>query len=90
MSIYPLYKEIFPPTNVEEVVCANFTSPKDVNVIVARTSVLQIYKFVERAETITEEATGEDDNSLLQGYDKDDDQVVGSGQLNGPRRIQRY
>ncbi|CAG8433080.1 10709_t:CDS:10 [Diversispora eburnea] len=74
MSVYPLYKEIFPPTSVEEVVCANFTSYNDVNVIVARTSFLQIYKFVEIETTVEDDLNGEDDNSLLQGYDKDDDQ----------------
>ena len=47
MSIYPLYKEVFPPTVVDNVVCAAFTSPNDVNLIVARTSILQIYRFVE-------------------------------------------
>ncbi|CAG8449548.1 6133_t:CDS:10 [Ambispora gerdemannii] len=46
-TLYPLYKEIFPPTVVEHVICANFTGTNDKNLIVAKASVLQIYKFVE-------------------------------------------
>ena len=75
MSIYPLYKEVFPPTVVDSVICAAFTSPSDVNVIVARTSILQIYKFVEDIELITEESTGEDESNITQELGKDDDQV---------------
>ncbi|PKC68294.1 hypothetical protein RhiirA1_457369 [Rhizophagus irregularis] len=73
MSIYPLYKEVFPPTVVDNIACAAFTSPSDVNVIVARTSFLQIYKFIED-ELITEENPGEDDSNLTQELGKDDDQ----------------
>ncbi|CAB4408503.1 unnamed protein product [Rhizophagus irregularis] len=74
MSIYPLYKEVFPPTVVDNIACAAFTSPSDVNVIVARTSFLQIYKFIED-ELITEENPGEDDSNLTQELGKDDDQL---------------
>jgi hypothetical protein len=74
MSIYPLYKEVFPPTVVDNIVCAAFTSPSDVNVIVSCTSFLQIYKFIEE-ELITEENTGEDDSNITQELGKDDDQV---------------
>jgi cleavage and polyadenylation specificity factor subunit 1 len=75
MSIYPLYKEVFPPTVVDNIVCAAFTSPCDVNLIVARTSILQIYRFVEDVELIAEENTGEDESNLTQELGKDDDQV---------------
>ncbi|CAG8629175.1 177_t:CDS:10 [Dentiscutata erythropus] len=71
MSIYPLYKEIFPSTSVEEVVCANFTSSKDINIIVARSSILQIYKFVERIEISLED----EDNDLGQEIEKEKDEL---------------
>ncbi|RIB01623.1 CPSF A subunit region-domain-containing protein [Gigaspora rosea] len=71
MSIYPLYKEIFPSTSVEEVVCANFTSSKDINIIVARSSILQIYKFVERLEISVED----EDNDLGQEIEKEKDET---------------
>ncbi len=75
MSIYPLYKEIFPSTVVDNVICAAFTSPNEVNVIIARTSILQIYRFIEDIELIAEENTGEDESNLTQELGKDDDQV---------------
>nr|CAG8506381.1 12436_t:CDS:10 [Entrophospora candida] len=75
MSIYPLYKDLFPPTGVEEVVCASFTSPTDINLIVARSSILQIYRFVEQAEVTKEEETAmEEDVNLVNVFGKDDDQ----------------
>lgn len=77
MSIYPLYKDLFPPTGVEEVVCASFTSPTDINLIVARSSILQIYRFVEQAEVTKEEeeTAMEEDVNLVNVFGKDDDQV---------------
>ncbi|CAG8539305.1 7635_t:CDS:10, partial [Racocetra fulgida] len=64
--------EIFPSTSVEEVVCANFTSPKDINIIVARSSILQIYKFVERIEISVED----EDNDLSQEIEKEKDELA--------------
>ncbi|CAG8591653.1 23817_t:CDS:10, partial [Racocetra persica] len=66
-----IQKEIFPSTSVEEVVCANFTSPKDINIIVARSSILQIYKFVERIEISVED----EDNDLSQEIEKEKDET---------------
>ncbi|CAG8621050.1 17852_t:CDS:10, partial [Gigaspora margarita] len=63
--------EIFPSTSVEEVVCANFTSSKDINIIVARSSILQIYKFVERLEISVED----EDNDLGQEIEKEKDET---------------
>ncbi|KAF9970856.1 Cleavage and polyadenylation specificity factor subunit 1 [Actinomortierella ambigua] len=50
MSMFTLAKEIFPPTGVENVVRCNFVLPHVLNVIIARSSVLEIYSFVEPAQ----------------------------------------
>lgn len=47
MSMYTLAKELFPPTGIERVVRCNFVRPDVLNVIVAKSSVLEIYSFVE-------------------------------------------
>ncbi|KAG0331722.1 Cleavage and polyadenylation specificity factor subunit 1 [Podila humilis] len=47
MSMYTLAKELFPPTGIERVVRCNFVRPDILNVIVAKSSVLEIYSFVE-------------------------------------------
>lgn len=49
MSMYTLAKEIFPPTGIERVVRCNFVRPDILNVIVAKSSVLEIYNFSEPA-----------------------------------------
>ncbi|KAJ3160953.1 Cleavage and polyadenylation specificity factor subunit 1 [Geranomyces michiganensis] len=46
-SIYSLYKEILPPSGVESCAEARFISPSDVNLIVSRGSVLQVFNVVE-------------------------------------------
>ncbi|GJJ73458.1 cleavage and polyadenylation specificity factor subunit 1 [Entomortierella parvispora] len=50
MSMYTLAKEIFPPTGIERVVRCNFVRPDILNVIVAKSSVLEIYNFQEPAQ----------------------------------------
>lgn len=45
--MYTLAKELFPPTGIERVVRCNFVRPDVLNVIVAKSSVLEIYSFVE-------------------------------------------
>lgn len=50
MSMYTLAKEIFPPTGIERVVRCNFVRPDILNVIVAKSSVLEIYNFSEPAQ----------------------------------------
>lgn len=47
MSAYTIYKELFPPQTVEHVKRAHFTSPEKINLIVAKSSLLQVYDFVE-------------------------------------------
>ncbi|KAI8072997.1 CPSF A subunit region-domain-containing protein [Gongronella butleri] len=47
MSAYTIHKELFPPQTVEHVQRGHFTSPHAVNLIVAKDSLLQIYRFVE-------------------------------------------
>lgn len=47
MSAYTIYKELFPPQAVEHVKRAHFTSPDKINLIVAKSSLLQVYDFVE-------------------------------------------
>ncbi|KAG9306400.1 hypothetical protein G9A89_018283 [Geosiphon pyriformis] len=74
MSIYPLYKEIFPPTVVEEVAYANFTGPNDINLIVGRTSILQIYKFFEEVDLASELAAIDENPVVSELGHKDEDQ----------------
>jgi hypothetical protein len=50
MSIHSLYKEILPPTVVEHVVECNFTNGRERNLIISRSSILEIYRLVEEAE----------------------------------------
>ncbi|CAG8474587.1 7722_t:CDS:10 [Paraglomus occultum] len=74
MSVYPLYKEIFPPTSVEHCLCAKFTSPYDTNLILARTSVLEIYRFREEVDVASELAAGENEDMEVQEFGGDEDQ----------------
>ncbi|KAK9727894.1 mRNA cleavage and polyadenylation factor subunit [Basidiobolus ranarum] len=46
MSMYTLFREVFPPTGVEHAVQANFISSNVTNLIVAKTSILQIFTVV--------------------------------------------
>jgi len=75
MSVYPLYKEIFPPTSVEHCLCAKFTSPYDTNLILARRSVLEIYRFREEVDVASELAAGENEDMEVQEFGGDEDQV---------------
>ncbi|CAG8532395.1 3944_t:CDS:10 [Paraglomus brasilianum] len=74
MSVYPLYKEIFPPTSVEHCLCAKFTSPYDTNLILARRSVLEIYRFREEVDVASELAAGENEDMEVQEFGGDEDQ----------------
>jgi hypothetical protein len=47
MSLSSLYKEILPPSVVEHVTEANFTGEKERNLILARSSLLEIYRIIE-------------------------------------------
>lgn len=47
MSLSSLYKEILSPSVVEHVTEANFTGEKERNLILARSSLLEIYQIVE-------------------------------------------
>ncbi|KAF9586527.1 Cleavage and polyadenylation specificity factor subunit 1 [Lunasporangiospora selenospora] len=49
-SMYTVAKELFPPTGIERVVRCNFIRPDVLNVIVAKSSVLEIYNFTEPAQ----------------------------------------
>ncbi|KAF9903816.1 Cleavage and polyadenylation specificity factor subunit 1 [Linnemannia zychae] len=50
MSMYTLAKELFPPTGIERVVRCNFIRPDILNVIVSKSTVLEVYNFTEPAE----------------------------------------
>ncbi|KAF9111435.1 Cleavage and polyadenylation specificity factor subunit 1 [Mortierella sp. AM989] len=50
MSMYTLAKELFPPTGIERVVRCNFVRPDVLNVIVSKSTVLEIYNFTEPAQ----------------------------------------
>ncbi|KAF9924351.1 Cleavage and polyadenylation specificity factor subunit 1 [Linnemannia zychae] len=50
MSMYTLAKELFPPTGIERVVRCNFIRPDILNVIVSKSTVLEIYNFTEPAQ----------------------------------------
>ncbi|KAF9351531.1 Cleavage and polyadenylation specificity factor subunit 1 [Mortierella sp. AD094] len=50
MSMYTLAKELFPPTGIERVVRCNFVRPDILNVIVSKSTVLEIYNFTEPAQ----------------------------------------
>ncbi|ORX60565.1 hypothetical protein DM01DRAFT_1300393 [Hesseltinella vesiculosa] len=52
MSAYTIHKELFPPQTVEHVERAYFTDPQTVNVIVAKDSLLQVYRFTESASAM--------------------------------------
>ncbi|KAF9983556.1 Cleavage and polyadenylation specificity factor subunit 1, partial [Modicella reniformis] len=47
MSMYTLAKELFPPTGIERVVRCNFVRPDVLNVIVSKSTVLEIYTLTE-------------------------------------------
>ncbi|KAI9279545.1 CPSF A subunit region-domain-containing protein [Sporodiniella umbellata] len=55
MSAYTVYQELFPPQTVEHVQTSHFISPDAVNLIVAKSSLLQIYEFVEYVPDLEEE-----------------------------------
>ncbi|KAG0368622.1 CPSF A subunit region-domain-containing protein [Gamsiella multidivaricata] len=50
MSMYTLAKELFSPTGIERVVRCNFVRPDILNVIVSKSTVLEIYNFTEPAQ----------------------------------------
>ncbi|KAG0206865.1 Cleavage and polyadenylation specificity factor subunit 1 [Mortierella sp. NVP41] len=50
MSMYTLAKELFPPTGIERVVRCNFIRPDILNVIVSKSTVLEVYNFTESAQ----------------------------------------
>ncbi|KAK3835815.1 MAG: CPSF A subunit region-domain-containing protein [Linnemannia elongata] len=50
MSMYTLAKELFPPTGIERVVRCNFIRPDILNVIVSKSTVLEVYNFTEPAQ----------------------------------------
>ncbi|KAF9438833.1 Cleavage and polyadenylation specificity factor subunit 1 [Entomortierella beljakovae] len=50
MSMYTLAKELFPPTGIERVVRCNFIRPDVLNVVVSKSTVLEIYNFTEPAQ----------------------------------------
>ncbi|KAG0316254.1 Cleavage and polyadenylation specificity factor subunit 1, partial [Dissophora globulifera] len=50
MSMYTVAKELFPPTGIERVVRCNFVRPDVLNVIVSKSTVLEIYSFTEPAQ----------------------------------------
>ncbi|KAF8929108.1 Cleavage and polyadenylation specificity factor subunit 1 [Dissophora ornata] len=50
MSMYTLAKELFPPSGVERVVRCNFVRPDVLNVVVSKSTVLEIYNFTEPAQ----------------------------------------
>jgi cleavage and polyadenylation specificity factor subunit 1 len=47
MSIHSLYKEILPPSVVEHVIESNFVDERERNLIVIRSSLLEIYRIIE-------------------------------------------
>ena len=47
MSLYSLYKEVFPPGCIELCTEARFISPNQINLIVARGTSLEIYNLIE-------------------------------------------
>ncbi|TPX33999.1 2-dehydropantoate 2-reductase [Synchytrium microbalum] len=49
MSLFSVYKEILPATGVDIAVTASFTSPRAVNLIIAKASILQIFNIVSEA-----------------------------------------
>eukprot|EP00937_MAST-01D_sp_MAST-1D-sp2_P005563 g5563.t1 len=49
MSSYQIYKPLHPPTGVEHAVCAHFTSTARWNIVLARTSLLEVYDVVDGA-----------------------------------------
>lgn len=48
--MYTLAKELFPPTGIERVVRCNFIRPDILNVIVSKSTVLEVYNFTEPAQ----------------------------------------
>lgn len=75
---FTLYKELFPPTTVEHVQRASFTSATATNVIVAKASLLQIYNFTEYEPEPEDDATDQNEphSPPDERFDKDDDQVI--------------
>ena len=62
--MYPVYRRLSPPSCIDHSVSCRFTSPTDINLIVARGSLLQIYKFLEEPKLVAEE-TDDMDQVLL-------------------------
>ncbi|KAJ3154030.1 Cleavage and polyadenylation specificity factor subunit 1 [Geranomyces variabilis] len=46
-SVYTLYKELLPPSGIKSCAEARFISPSDINLIVSRGTVLQVFSVVE-------------------------------------------
>lgn len=76
MSLYTLYKELLPPSAVHHVVTAKFTSASDVNVILAKASLLQVYKLIEEQSLALDNREGViDDMQMTDQFNRDDDQA---------------
>ncbi|KAL9093951.1 MAG: hypothetical protein Q9165_003874 [Trypethelium subeluteriae] len=61
------YTELIPPTAVEHSVVLPFTSPKASNLVVAKTSLLQIFELKNVTELTTRPADGAQDNNTVEG-----------------------
>ncbi|KAL9078386.1 MAG: hypothetical protein Q9157_002681 [Trypethelium eluteriae] len=61
------YTELIPPTAIEQSVVLPFTSPKATNLIVAKTSLLQIFELKNVTELTTRPADGAQDNNTVEG-----------------------
>ncbi|KAJ8329492.1 mRNA cleavage and polyadenylation factor subunit [Batrachochytrium dendrobatidis] len=51
-NLYSLCKEIFPPSGIDYAVSARFLTPDARNVVIARGSLLQVFKVIERDTTV--------------------------------------
>jgi hypothetical protein len=56
---YTAYKTLLPPSSIQHVVHASITAPKELNVVITRSNVLEIYLFKEEDELAQPDQEGD-------------------------------
>lgn len=55
MSMHAVYKQLHPPTTVNCCIKATFTSPTDINLIISKANILELYTLKQRKEGTSED-----------------------------------
>jgi hypothetical protein len=71
MSLFPLYRELHPPTVVDCAAYGSVTAPRARNLVLGRSTYLEIYELVETEQVVPNPQAQDDD----QYVNADGDQV---------------